>query len=153
VQGSKIFDGATGAGCGSAGTTSYGIELPFGGVANIIDDALVQGAATKNNGMLAYGAEGLPYANNSLFVGQGTSFVSSGVANSIGIRGFAGTPGTGLASVRWSWLRVAWRSLSSACRGVLVDAMPSALTVWGAPVARPLRWLGRCRRQARSAPY
>jgi hypothetical protein len=94
VQGSKIFDGATGAGCGSAGTTSFGIELPFGGGVQILDDALVQGALTHNNGMLGYGAEGLPYANNSLFVGQGTSFVSSGVANSIGIRNFTAPSGT-----------------------------------------------------------
>jgi hypothetical protein len=76
VQNTTSFDGATGAGCNNAGTTSYGMEFPNGGIVSLIDDALIQDTATHNSTMLAYGAEGYPYLNNSLSV-TNTSFVSA----------------------------------------------------------------------------
>jgi hypothetical protein len=59
VQGSTVFDGATGAGCAAAGSTSYAIEAPNGGVVQILDTDIIQGAATHNTTMVRYGAEGL----------------------------------------------------------------------------------------------
>jgi hypothetical protein len=100
VQGSKVFDGATGPGCANAGTTSYGIEFPNGGTAQILDTEITQGGATHNSTMVSYGAEGLPYANNSLFVGN-TSFVSSGV-NAVGIQALNTTSGCQLSNPTFS---------------------------------------------------
>jgi hypothetical protein len=75
VQGSKVFDGATGAGCSSAGTTSYGIEATNGGTVKIENTDIFQGPGTHNSTMLRYGADGL-YANSSLDI-TNTNFLST----------------------------------------------------------------------------
>jgi hypothetical protein len=86
VTGSQIFDGATGAGCASAGTTSYGIDVPNGGIVDIENTDLIQGPGTHNSTMLRFGEEGLPYASNSLDI-TNTDFLST--SGGIGIQSSA----------------------------------------------------------------
>lgn len=70
VQNSRIYDGATADpadGC-RAGSTSFAIDLPNGGRATISRNLIVQGTATQNNKMVAYGEEGLAFNDNQLLV-------------------------------------------------------------------------------------
>jgi hypothetical protein len=57
---------------GVTGTTSYAIDLPNGGVANLNSLKVVQGQNSQNGIMIAYGAEGNLKANNSLAVTNST---------------------------------------------------------------------------------
>jgi hypothetical protein len=70
VKNSRIYDGAAAPadGCPSAGSTSFGIDTPNGGVVEIFNNRIIQGPHTENVNMIAYGAEGLKYDNNSLHV-------------------------------------------------------------------------------------
>jgi len=54
------------------GTSSYDIDLPNGGTAFIIGNSLQQGTGTDNPTMLSFGAEGLHYASNALYVVNNT---------------------------------------------------------------------------------
>jgi hypothetical protein len=98
VQGSQIFDGATGAGCASAGTTSYGIEATNGGKVVIDGVDLFQGPATHNSTMLRYGADGL-YANSSLAISN-TDFIST--SGGTGIQAPAGATGCTLTNTTFT---------------------------------------------------
>jgi hypothetical protein len=88
VTGTTGFDGATGGGCAGPGSASYDFEFPNGGVVNLDNDTLIQGAFTQNSSMLGYGAEGYPYANNTLSV-TNTSFTSANFGT--GIQQFGST--------------------------------------------------------------
>ena len=81
----QLYDGAThnALGC-KVGSSSYAIDLPNGGVATISGNDIVQGSATQNSTMVAYGEEGLPYSTNSVDA-SGNSFTSSGPSGAIGI--------------------------------------------------------------------
>lgn len=54
------------------GTSSYDIDLPNGGTAFIIGNSLQQGRNTDNPTMLSFGAEGLHYSPNELYVVNNT---------------------------------------------------------------------------------
>ncbi len=54
------------------GTSSYDIDLPNGGTAFIIGNSLQQGRHTDNPTMLSFGAEGLHYSPNELYVVNNT---------------------------------------------------------------------------------
>ncbi|HJU17324.1 MAG TPA: hypothetical protein VJ770_12770 [Stellaceae bacterium] len=64
-------------GC-NAGSSSFAIDLPNGGVATISGNQIVQGAAAQNHNMVAYGEEGLPYGNNSALVSSNTFTSTAG---------------------------------------------------------------------------
>ena len=85
VYNNRLYDGAanTAIGC-NAGSTSYAVDVPNGGSATISGNQIIQGSATQNTTMVAYGEEGLPYTSNSLYLSS-NSFTSSGVSNAIGI--------------------------------------------------------------------
>lgn len=60
---------------GPGGHSSYLIDLPSGGDAEITGNTLHQGPLAENATMLAYGAENLPYAANRLRV-SGNTFIN-----------------------------------------------------------------------------
>jgi hypothetical protein len=77
VTGNTLDDGVT-------GTTSYAIDLSNGGRATITGNTITQGVNTDNNAMIAYAAEGLIYANNSLLV-DGNAFDNTLPQGSVGV--------------------------------------------------------------------
>ena len=85
VANSQIYDGEAdpAAGCG-AGSTSLGIDLPDGGIAQIVGNQIIQGAATENYKMIGYGEEGLSYANNGVLL-SGNVFTNIGAPNPIAL--------------------------------------------------------------------
>jgi hypothetical protein len=99
VQGSKVFDGATGTGCSSAGTTSFSIEATNGGTVKIEGTDIVQGAGTHNTTMVRFGSDGL-FPNSTLSIID-TSFTSSGV-NALGIQAPAGATGCTLQNTTFT---------------------------------------------------
>lgn len=54
------------------GTSSYDIDLPEGGVAVILGNAIQQGPETDNSTIVAYGAEGINHPVNELYVAFNT---------------------------------------------------------------------------------
>jgi len=92
VRGSQLYDGATGVGCNSAGTTSYAIESTNGGKVIINDVDIFQGSGTHNTTMVRFGADGLfPGPTiNSLLVSN-TNFTSGNFG--IGIQAPANATG------------------------------------------------------------
>ena len=99
VQGSKLFDGATGAGCNSAGTTSFSIEATNGGTVKIEDTDIVQGSGTHNTTMVRFGSDGL-FPNSTLSI-INTNFDNSGV-NGVGIQAPAGATGCTLQNTNFN---------------------------------------------------
>jgi len=92
ITNNRIYDGAADPADGiRAGSTSYGIDTPNGGVVTISGNLIVQGPASPNNTMVEYGAEGLIYGSNSLSVSNNT-FISTGLSGAIGIYDAYGTP-------------------------------------------------------------
>jgi hypothetical protein len=84
VQSSQIFIGAAGpAGC-DVGTTSIGVDLPNGGIADLIGDTLVQGPANQNGAMVSYGEEGLHAIGANTFAISDSTFTST--ANGLAIQ-------------------------------------------------------------------
>jgi hypothetical protein len=73
---------------GTAGTSSYNIDLPNGGLGYVIGNEIRQSTRTQNPIMIAYAAEGVRYADNRLFlidnvlvndlVGRGTFLMNRG---------------------------------------------------------------------------
>ncbi len=57
---------------GALGTASYEIDLPNGGIAYLEGNTVVQRAGSQNPVMLAYGAEGAPWAENRLTLRRNT---------------------------------------------------------------------------------
>ncbi|MDD3354807.1 right-handed parallel beta-helix repeat-containing protein [Zoogloea sp.] len=65
VEYNSLFDGEGGRG-------SYELEFPEGGVAVVLGNLIGQSPGTENPRMLAYGAEGLIYPDNRLYVASNT---------------------------------------------------------------------------------
>ena len=57
---------------GKTGSSSYAIDLPNGGRSFIVGNILVQGARTQNSTLVAYGEEGVKYADSELYVVNNT---------------------------------------------------------------------------------
>jgi hypothetical protein len=92
ITNSRIYDGAPDPADGiGAGSTSYGIDTPNGGVVTISGNLIVQGPASENSTMVDYGTEGLVYSSNSLTVSNNT-FISTGLSHAIGIYDAFATP-------------------------------------------------------------
>lgn len=81
IEDSILYIGAgnTAAGC-EAGSGSFAIDLPNGGIARISGSKIVQGRAAQNHNMIAYGEEGITNDSNNVFLGY-NSFISSGVSD------------------------------------------------------------------------
>jgi hypothetical protein len=77
ITDSRLYAGAANAALGcNAGSTSFAIDIPNGGVATLSGNRIVQGDAAQNHIMVAYGEEGLPYGDNSMLV-SGNDFTST----------------------------------------------------------------------------
>jgi hypothetical protein len=85
VLNNMLYDGAPNfvLGC-TAGSTSFAIDVPNGGVVRISGNQIIQGGETGNSSLVAYGEEGLRYGNNHVDV-SGNIFKSSGVTEATGI--------------------------------------------------------------------
>jgi hypothetical protein len=85
VLNNMLYDGAPNSvlGC-TAGSTSFAIDVPNGGVVRISGNQIIQGGETGNSSLVAYGEEGLRYGNNHVDV-SGNIFKSSGVTEATGI--------------------------------------------------------------------
>jgi len=67
IENNQIYDGEGYAAVGCrAGSSSFAIDIAEGGSAVISGNRIVQGPATQNNKIVAYGEEGLPFGNNGL---------------------------------------------------------------------------------------
>jgi hypothetical protein len=82
VDNNRIVDGAN-------GTASYNVDVPNGGVVEITNNQIVQGADSQNSAILHFGGEGSPYAGSSMLVTGNTmqNYRSSaiGVVNATGV--------------------------------------------------------------------
>ena len=77
IENNQIYDGQSYAAVGCrAGSSSFAIDIPEGGVATISGNRIFQGPATQNNKMIAYGEEGLPFGKNSLSISN-NAFINS----------------------------------------------------------------------------
>lgn len=56
----------------SGGRASYEMDFPNGGVVVLIGNLVQQSATTENNRMISFGAEGLRYEQNALFLASNT---------------------------------------------------------------------------------
>ncbi len=85
ITDNQLYDGAADSmiNC-PVGSTSYAIDLANGGAGRISGNQIIQGPNTENSIMIAYGEEGLVYAENSLLVSDNI-FTSTGVSNAIGV--------------------------------------------------------------------
>ena len=68
VTNSTLFDGQQGAGCATAGSSSYALDAPNGGQVSINGVTFSQGAASPNHAIVSYGEEGLLFSTNSFSV-------------------------------------------------------------------------------------
>lgn len=78
VSNSNLYDGLAPASqplC-SAGTSSYAVDAPNGGLLTLTNDLLSQGSKSPNTAIVSYGEEGLLYTNNA-FVASGDFFKST----------------------------------------------------------------------------
>lgn len=84
IENNQIYDGEgfTAVGC-RAGSSSFAIDIPEGGSAVISGNRIVQGPATQNNKIVAYGEEGLPFGTNGLSLSNNV-FINS-APNATGI--------------------------------------------------------------------
>jgi hypothetical protein len=69
---------------GPAGTASYDIDLPNGGVDTIRNNTIEKGPNAQNNAMVHFGGEGIPYAGSSLTV-TGNSFINDKGAGTVAV--------------------------------------------------------------------
>jgi hypothetical protein len=77
ILNNQLYAGAANPALGcNAGSTSFAIDVPNGGVATISGNQIVQGDAAQNHTMIAYGEEGLAYSSNSVLVSS-NDFTSS----------------------------------------------------------------------------
>ena len=86
VKGSTMFIGSNSgapAGC-NVGSTSIGVDIPNGGVADLVNDTLIQGPANQNGAMVSYGEEGLHGVGANTFAITDTTFDST--ANGLAIQ-------------------------------------------------------------------
>ena len=78
VRNSNLYDGLAPSSqplC-SAGSTSYAVDAPNGGMLTLAGDLLSQGSKSPNSAIVSYGEEGLLYTNNA-FVASGDFFKST----------------------------------------------------------------------------
>ena len=73
---------------GLLGEASYEIDLPNGGIARVENNTLVQSPRTQNPVMLAYGAEGQAWDQNSLTL-QGNTFINHRTSGGVFVRVWA----------------------------------------------------------------
>lgn len=84
IEHNQIYDGEGYAAVGCrAGSSSFAIDIAEGGSAVISGNRIVQGPATQNNKIVAYGEEGLPFGNNGLSLSNNV-FINS-APNATGI--------------------------------------------------------------------
>ncbi|HJZ16151.1 MAG TPA: hypothetical protein VJ251_11935 [Stellaceae bacterium] len=84
IENNQIYDGEGYAAVGCrAGSSSFAIDIAEGGSAVISGNRIVQGPATQNNKIVAYGEEGLPFGNNGLSLSNNV-FINS-APNATGI--------------------------------------------------------------------
>jgi hypothetical protein len=84
IENNQIYDGEGYAAVGCrAGSSSFAIDIAEGGSAVISRNRIVQGPATQNNKIVAYGEEGLPFGNNGLSLSNNV-FINS-APNATGI--------------------------------------------------------------------
>ena len=84
IENNRIYDGEGYAAVGCrAGSSSFAIDIAEGGSAVISGNRIVQGPATQNNKIVAYGEEGLPFGNNGLLLSNNV-FINS-APNATGI--------------------------------------------------------------------
>ncbi|HTV46653.1 MAG TPA: hypothetical protein VMF05_15175, partial [Stellaceae bacterium] len=85
VSDSQLYDGDADSAIGCrTGSSSFAVDIPNGGIATITGNVIIQGAASQNYKMIAYGEEGLLYSQNSLLVSD-NSFTSIGSEPATGI--------------------------------------------------------------------
>lgn len=56
----------------SGGRASYEIDLPNGGIATVLGNIVQQGAEPQNSALISYGAEGLAWPDNRLYLASNT---------------------------------------------------------------------------------
>lgn len=84
---------------GQAGTDSYEIDLPNGGLSYVIGNVIEQGTATQNPAMLSYGEEGSLNPDSRLYV-VGNTFVNDlGHGPAVAVGSAVGSPVTLLDNV------------------------------------------------------
>jgi len=69
IKSRALAEKAMAVSCG-AGSSSFAIDIPEGGVATISGNQIFQGPATQNNKMIAYGEESLPFDRNRLSISK-----------------------------------------------------------------------------------
>jgi hypothetical protein len=85
ITDNQIYDGAADSAFNCpAGSTSYAIDLPNGGVGIISGNTITQGPSTLNPTMVSYGEEGLTYSDNSLLLSN-NDLTSTGVSGAFGV--------------------------------------------------------------------
>ena len=93
VQNSTMYIGAAAspsspdyynAGCTTPGSTSIGVDIPNGGNAHLVGDALIQGPANQNGALVSYGEEGLHSSDGNTFAISDSAFTST--ANGLAIQ-------------------------------------------------------------------
>ena len=72
------------AGCTMPGSTSIGVDMPNGGNAHLVGDALIQGPANQNGALVSYGEEGLHSSGANTFAISHSTFTST--ANGLAIQ-------------------------------------------------------------------
>jgi hypothetical protein len=72
------------AGCTMPGSTSIGVDIPNGGNAHLVGDALIQGPANRNGALVSYGEEGLHSNGANTFAISDSTFTST--ANGLAIQ-------------------------------------------------------------------
>jgi hypothetical protein len=65
------------------------VDLPNGGVAQLVNDAIIQGPANTNGALVIVGGESATYAPSSLTVNN-SIFTGDGSPSSVGIQEFGG---------------------------------------------------------------
>lgn len=77
VENNDLYVGEANAALGcNAGSGSFAVDVPNGGVATVSGNQIIQGDAAQNHNMVAYGEEGLTYGDNGMLVSD-NSFLST----------------------------------------------------------------------------
>ena len=81
VSGSTMYIGAAGGGCGAT-NAGVGVDASFGGIVDLVNDAIIQGSANSNGALIIMGGESPLLTNNSLTI---TNTTLSGDGNGTGV--------------------------------------------------------------------
>lgn len=71
---------------GAGGRASYELEFPNGGLAYVIGNAIGQSAGTDNPSLVSYGAEGLRWPDNALYMAHNTLINDAPAGNFVNVR-------------------------------------------------------------------